>query len=183
MNSSSEADVNSDGLMTTVQPAASAGASFHATSISGEFHGVMKRAHADRLLEDVGEVVGPVGRHHRALDLVGQPAVVIEPLRHVLGLRAPSPRSACRCRAPRSGPGARRASRSAGDAAHASCRARSGVIVGHGPVSKARAGRLHRPGPRRPCRTRGSAPTARPCRGRRSGTSCRRRHRHHLPSM
>ena len=42
MNSSSEADVNSDGLMTTVQPAASAGASFQATSISGEFHGVMK---------------------------------------------------------------------------------------------------------------------------------------------
>ena len=41
MNSSSEAEVNSDGLMTTVQPAASAGASFQAVSISGEFHGVM----------------------------------------------------------------------------------------------------------------------------------------------
>ena len=41
MNSSSEAVVNSEGLMTTVQPAASAGASFQPTSISGEFHGVM----------------------------------------------------------------------------------------------------------------------------------------------
>ena len=41
MNSSSDADVNSLGLMTTVQPAASAGASYQPTSISGEFHGVM----------------------------------------------------------------------------------------------------------------------------------------------
>ncbi len=42
MNSRSEAEVYSEGLMTAVQPAASAGASFQATSISGEFHGVMK---------------------------------------------------------------------------------------------------------------------------------------------
>ena len=41
MNSSAEADVNSDGLMTTVLPAASAGASFHVMSSSGEFHGMM----------------------------------------------------------------------------------------------------------------------------------------------
>ena len=41
MNSSAEADVNSDGLMTTVLPAASAGASFHVVSSSGEFHGTM----------------------------------------------------------------------------------------------------------------------------------------------
>ena len=33
--------MNSDGLTTTVLPAASAGASFHAISISGEFHGVI----------------------------------------------------------------------------------------------------------------------------------------------
>ena len=46
-----------------------------------------ERAHADRLLEDVGEVVGPVGRHHGTLNLVGEPAVVIEPLGQVLGLR------------------------------------------------------------------------------------------------
>ena len=39
-----EAEVNSDGLMTTVQPAANAGASFQASSISGEFHGVMMAA-------------------------------------------------------------------------------------------------------------------------------------------
>ena len=41
MNSSSDAEVNSDGLMTTVLPAASAGASFHAVSSSGEFHGMI----------------------------------------------------------------------------------------------------------------------------------------------
>ena len=41
MNSSSEAVVNSEGFMITVQPAASAGASFQPTSIKGEFHGVM----------------------------------------------------------------------------------------------------------------------------------------------
>ena len=40
-NSSVEAEVNSEGLATTVQPAASAGASFQASSSNGEFHGVM----------------------------------------------------------------------------------------------------------------------------------------------
>src|SRR5690606_24406476 len=40
-NSSTEADVNSDGLITTVQPAASAGASFQAVSSNGEFHGTI----------------------------------------------------------------------------------------------------------------------------------------------
>ena len=41
MNSSAEAEVNSDGLMTTVLPAASAGASFHAARSSGEFQGTI----------------------------------------------------------------------------------------------------------------------------------------------
>src|SRR3984957_7876683 len=40
-NSSRDADVYSDGLMTTVEPAANAGASFHVVSISGHFHGVI----------------------------------------------------------------------------------------------------------------------------------------------
>jgi hypothetical protein len=40
-SSSIEADVNSDGLITAVQPAASAGASFQLVSVSGEFQGVM----------------------------------------------------------------------------------------------------------------------------------------------
>src|SRR5437763_11691868 len=40
-NSSAETDENSDGFQTTVLPAASAGASFHAASIKGEFHGVI----------------------------------------------------------------------------------------------------------------------------------------------
>ena len=73
MNSSIEAEVNSDGLITTVQPAASAGATSRPTSMSGEFHGSDERADADRLLQDVGEVLGPVDRHHRALDLIGRP--------------------------------------------------------------------------------------------------------------
>ena len=41
MNSSVEAEVNSEGLITTVLPAASAGASFHAVSRSGEFQGMI----------------------------------------------------------------------------------------------------------------------------------------------
>ena len=41
MNSSVEAEVNSDGLITAVFPAARAGASFHASRSSGEFHGVI----------------------------------------------------------------------------------------------------------------------------------------------
>src|SRR5690625_1597356 len=40
-NSSVDADVNSDGFKTTVQPAAKAGAIFQAVSSSGEFHGVI----------------------------------------------------------------------------------------------------------------------------------------------
>ena len=87
MNSSSEAEVNSDGLMTTVQPAASAGASFQPTSISGEFHGVMNAHTPTGSLQRVGEVVGPVDGHHGAVDLVGETAVVIEPLGQILGLR------------------------------------------------------------------------------------------------
>ena len=40
-SSTIDADVNSDGFTTAVQPAASAGASFQLVSVSGEFHGVM----------------------------------------------------------------------------------------------------------------------------------------------
>ena len=88
MNSSSDADVNSDGLSTTVLPAASAGASFHAVSSSGEFHGMIARDDAERLVARVVEDVGLVDRDDRAFDLVGEPAVVVIPLRHVGGLRA-----------------------------------------------------------------------------------------------
>ena len=38
---SMEADANSEGLTTTVLPAAKAGASFHTVSSRGEFHGVI----------------------------------------------------------------------------------------------------------------------------------------------
>ena len=40
-NSIIDAEVYSDGLITAVQPAARAGASFQLVSVSGEFHGVM----------------------------------------------------------------------------------------------------------------------------------------------
>jgi hypothetical protein len=40
-NSTIEADVNSEGLITAVQPAARPGASFQLVSVSGEFQGVM----------------------------------------------------------------------------------------------------------------------------------------------
>ena len=40
-SSSIDAEVNSEGLITAVQPAASAGASFQLVRVSGEFHGVM----------------------------------------------------------------------------------------------------------------------------------------------
>ena len=168
--------MNSDGLMTTVQPAASAGASFQAVSISGEFHGVMKRTHADRLLEDVVEVVRPIDRHHRALDFVGEPAVVIEPLRHVLGLRH-------HLRDQLAVVAHLDLAQVLGvlldqlrDAAHASCRAPSASSAATA-RSRRRGRRPRRRGRRRPCRTPGSAPRARPCRGRTSGTSCRRRRR------
>ncbi|MOA43022.1 hypothetical protein D3C78_1651310 [compost metagenome] len=41
MRASVEHEVNSDGLITTVLPAARAGASFHVSSMSGEFQGVI----------------------------------------------------------------------------------------------------------------------------------------------
>src|ERR1700749_2991114 len=40
-NSNIEAEVNSDGLITAVQPAASAGANFQLVNVSGEFQGVV----------------------------------------------------------------------------------------------------------------------------------------------
>ena len=41
ISSSVEAEGNSDGLMTIVQPAASAGAIFQVSRSNGEFHGVI----------------------------------------------------------------------------------------------------------------------------------------------
>ena len=88
MNSSTDAEVNSDGLMTTVLPAASAGASFHAVEQQRRVPRHDRRHDAERLVARVVEDVGLVGRDDRALDLVGQPAVVVVPLRHVGRLRA-----------------------------------------------------------------------------------------------
>ena len=41
INSRVDAEVNSEGLITAVFPAANAGASFHANNSNGEFHGVI----------------------------------------------------------------------------------------------------------------------------------------------
>ena len=79
--------MNSDGLMTTVLPAASAGASFHVVRSSGEFQGTiaaMTPSGSSRVVEGVGLV----GRQHRAFDLVSQATVVVIPLRHVRRLHA-----------------------------------------------------------------------------------------------
>ncbi len=46
-----------------------------------------KGAYADRFAQDVGEMIRPISRHHRTLNLIGKPAVVVEPLRQILGLR------------------------------------------------------------------------------------------------
>lgn len=46
-NSSSDADVNSEGFRTTVHPAASAGASLRLVSGNGEFHGMMQTTTPD----------------------------------------------------------------------------------------------------------------------------------------
>ena len=74
--------------MTTVLPAASAGASFHAVSISGEFHGRDRHHHAERLVAREVEVAFLVERDDGAFDLVRQAAEVVVPLRHVVELRA-----------------------------------------------------------------------------------------------
>ena len=79
--------MNSDGLMTTVQPGRQRRRQLPAHQHQGRIPRRDERAHADRLLQDVGEVVGPVGGHHGALNLVGEAAVVVEPLGQILGLR------------------------------------------------------------------------------------------------
>ena len=85
-SSSIDAEVNSDGLMTAVQPAASAGASFQLVSVSGEFHGVMIAIDALRLVARVGEDALLVGRDDGALHLVGETRVVAEVVAHVADL-------------------------------------------------------------------------------------------------
>ena len=70
--------MNSEGLTTTVQPAASAGASFQVVSASGEFHGVMIATTPLASYLRVGEHALLVGRDHLALHLVGEARVVME---------------------------------------------------------------------------------------------------------
>ena len=70
-NSSAVSGVVSAGLSTTVLPAASAGAIFHASMSSGKFHGMTCAGHAERLR---------VGAEARVRKLVG-PARVVEEVR------------------------------------------------------------------------------------------------------
>ena len=86
-NSIIDAEVNSDGLITAVQPAASAGASFQLVSVSGEFHGVMIATTPFGSYLRVGEHALLVGRDDRALHLVGEARVVLEVVAHVADLR------------------------------------------------------------------------------------------------
>ena len=88
MNSSAEAEVNSEGLTTAVLPAASAADSFQDSNSSGEFQGMIMPITPERFVAGEIEDAGLVGRNDRALDLVGQAAVVAIPLGHVLGLAA-----------------------------------------------------------------------------------------------
>ena len=74
--------------MTTVLPAASAGASFHVVRSSGEFQGTIAAMTPSGSYLRVVEGVGLVGRQHRAFDLVGKATVVVVPLRHVRRLHA-----------------------------------------------------------------------------------------------
>ena len=84
--SSIDAGVTSDGLTTTVLPAASAGA---AAIIVRNTRRVPRRDdadHAERLAKRVVEDAQPVERDRRALDLVGHAAEVADPLRDQLEL-------------------------------------------------------------------------------------------------
>ncbi len=83
-----ETDEYSDGFQTTVLPAASAGASFHVASSSGEFQGSNRGDDAERLFAREVEDSGLVDRNHAAFDLVGQAAEIVEPLRDVIELAA-----------------------------------------------------------------------------------------------
>ncbi len=62
-NRSVEVGVTSDGLMTTVLPAARAGKSFHASRPSGVFQGVIAANHAHRLTQCKGGESGARGWH------------------------------------------------------------------------------------------------------------------------
>ncbi len=78
----------SDGLITTVLPAASKGASFHVSSNSGEFHGTMaattpigsRRVKANMPGLSIGSTAPSI--------LVRQPAEIAIPFRHVAELSA-----------------------------------------------------------------------------------------------
>ena len=85
-NSSVDAEVNSEGLITTVLPAASAGASFQAVSMQRRVPRRDGGHHAQRLVAREVEIALLVERDDRALDLVGQAAEVVVPLRHVVEL-------------------------------------------------------------------------------------------------
>ncbi len=81
--------VSSDGFTTTALPQASAGASFHVSSSSGRFHGVMIGDHADGLADGVIQRLlavgsfGVEGFERRGLDEIGEGAEVRRSPRNV----------------------------------------------------------------------------------------------------
>ena len=74
---STVAEVYSDGLITTVLPTHSAGASLLVVSVSGEFHGVIAPTTPERLARRVVEHGAVGGGDDVAVDLVGQTGVVV----------------------------------------------------------------------------------------------------------
>ena len=76
-NSSVDADACSDGLMTSVQPAASAGASFQRHQQQRRVPGRDRGDDAERLAQRVDEEVLAVGGQRLAADLVGRAREVV----------------------------------------------------------------------------------------------------------
>ena len=85
-NSSVLAEANSDGLTTTAQPAASAGAHFQATNSSGEFQAVSAADDADRLVRVNAKVSGLSIGTCAPSTLSARPREVPPPFRLVAGL-------------------------------------------------------------------------------------------------
>ena len=87
-NASAETDEYSDGFQTTVFPAASAGASFHAAKHQRRIPRSDRGNHAQWLLAREVEDARLIDRDHAAFDFVGEATEVVEPLRNVVQLRA-----------------------------------------------------------------------------------------------
>ena len=85
-NSSVLAEVNSDGLTMTAQPAASAAAHFQADEQKRRIPGRQRRNDTDRFMRRVGEGLRLIDRYEPALELVDQTTEIPPPFRMVAQL-------------------------------------------------------------------------------------------------